>query len=82
GKAWNAAEMRIEYIVVREVYLNLGRIVSILLFLLTVSLFNDEKSIPILLLIVGAGHTFIYLFVRKLQSTSATVAEPSPDPLQ
>ncbi len=82
GKAWNAAEMRIEYIVVREVYLNLGRIVSILLFLLTVKLFNDEKSIPILLLIVGAGHTFIYLFVRKLQSTPATIVDPSPDPLQ
>ncbi|MFK3958435.1 MFS transporter [Guptibacillus hwajinpoensis] len=80
GKAWNAAEMRIEYIVVREVYLNLGRIVSILLFLITVALFDDETSIPILLLIVGAGHSFIYLFVRKLQAPHPP--DPSPDTVQ
>ncbi|MBG9654817.1 MFS transporter [Cytobacillus firmus] len=71
GRGWKAAEMRIEYIVVREIFLNAGRIVSILSFLAAVTFFQEEKSIPILLLIIGAGHSVIYLFVRKIQFQSA-----------
>ncbi|MGM0844235.1 MAG: MFS transporter [Bacillota bacterium] len=66
GKGWKAAEMRIEYIVVREIFLNLGRIVSILAFIFAITFFNEEKSIPILLLILGSGHSLIYLFIRKI----------------
>ncbi len=66
GSGWNAAEMRIEYIVVREIFLNIGRIVSVVAFIIAVTFFNQEESIPILLLILGAGHTLIYLFVRKV----------------
>ncbi|MEC1522962.1 MFS transporter [Neobacillus niacini] len=71
GSAWKAAEMRIEYIVVREIYINLGRIVSILSFLAAVTWFNEKESIPILLLFLGAGHTLIYLFVRRVQLPTA-----------
>jgi MFS transporter, YQGE family, putative transporter len=71
GRGWKAAEMRIEYIVVREIFLNAGRIVSIISFLAAVTFFHEEKSIPILLLIIGAGHSVIYLFVRKIQFQSA-----------
>ncbi|MGM0751476.1 MAG: MFS transporter [Bacillota bacterium] len=67
GTGWNAAEMRIEYIVVREIFLNLGRIVSVLSFIIAVTFFNQEESIPILLLMLGAGHTLIYFFVRKVE---------------
>ncbi|QOR65540.1 MFS transporter [Cytobacillus suaedae] len=67
GKGWNAAKMRIEYIVVRELFLNSGRIVSILLFLIAVSFFDEKKSIPVLLAIIGAGHAVIYLFIRKVK---------------
>ncbi|MCA1039112.1 MFS transporter [Bacillus infantis] len=67
GTGWRAAEMRIEYIVVREVFLNMGRVVSILCFLGAVTFFSEEKSIPILLLFVGAGHSVIYFFYRKIQ---------------
>ena len=66
GTGWKAAEMRIEYIVVREIFLNLGRIVSILSFLAAITWFKEEKSIPILLLILGAGHTCIYLFIKRV----------------
>ncbi|TYR75511.1 MFS transporter [Rossellomorea vietnamensis] len=66
GKGWKAAEMRIEYIVVREIFLNLGRIVSILAFIFAITFFNEDKSIPILLLILGSGHSLIYLFIRKI----------------
>lgn len=67
GRGWKATEMRIEYIVVRELFLNSGRIISILLFLLTVTIFDEEKGIPMLLLVLGAGHLIIYLFIRKVK---------------
>ncbi|WP_210365946.1 MFS transporter [Bacillus sp. REN3] len=66
GRGWKAAEMRIEYIVVREIFLNLGRIVSIIVFLGAITFFNEEKSIPVILLILGSGHTLIYWFVRQV----------------
>ncbi|MBP3951254.1 MFS transporter [Bacillus sp. YZJH907-2] len=66
GKGWKAAEMRVEYIVVRELFLNMGRISSVLAFLATITFFSEEKGIPILLLVLGAGHTVIYFFVRKV----------------
>ncbi|MCM3566602.1 MFS transporter [Neobacillus mesonae] len=66
GQGWKAAEMRIEYIVVREIFINIGRIVSILAFLAAITLFNEEKSIPILLLVLGAGHTLIYFFMKRV----------------
>lgn len=65
GTAWNAAEMRIEYIVVREIFIHLGRIVSILGFIAAVTLFNPEESLPIFLLIIGAGHLCIYFIIRR-----------------
>ena len=71
GSGWKAAEMRIEYIVVREIYLNLGRIISILAFLAAVTWFNEEESIPILLFFLGAGHLLIYLFIRRVQIPAA-----------
>lgn len=66
GKAWKAGEMRVEYIVVRELFLNGGRILSILAFLAGVSLFHAEEVIPILLAVFGAGHFMIYFSVRKI----------------
>ncbi|WP_043933891.1 MFS transporter [Bacillus sp. EB01] len=70
GRSRNAAEMRIEYIVVREVFLNIGRIVSILVFLAGITLFDWQESIPILLVILGAGHACIYFFLRKVHLSS------------
>ncbi|KUP05992.1 hypothetical protein Q75_10030 [Bacillus coahuilensis p1.1.43] len=67
GKAWKAAEMRIEYIVVREVFLNGGRIVSILSFLLAITFFSPEQSISYLLIVLGAGHFIIYFFVKNVE---------------
>lgn len=71
GKGWKAAEMRIEYIVVRELFLNIGRIISILLFLATITFFDQEKSIPILLMVIGAGHLVIWFFIRKINFKKA-----------
>ncbi|WLR46255.1 MFS transporter [Halobacillus litoralis] len=68
GKSWNAAEMRIEYIVVREVFLNFGRVLSIVIFLLAITLIPPETGIPYILLIVGGGHFFIYFFVKGIDT--------------
>jgi MFS transporter, YQGE family, putative transporter len=67
GTGWKAAEMRIEYIVVRELFLNLGRIVSVVAFIIAVTYFNQDQSIPVLLMLLGAGHTLIYFFVKKVE---------------
>ncbi|WP_017728334.1 MFS transporter [Halalkalibacterium ligniniphilum] len=75
GKAWRAKEMRIEYIVVRELFLNSGRIVSICAFLVTISFLPEKKGIPLLFLILGAGHTVIYFFVRKIQFSKDRIRE-------
>ncbi len=70
GRAKDAAERRIEYVVVRELFLNLGRAISITAFLFAIYFFNEEISIPVLLLILGSGHTCIYFFIRKIELSS------------
>lgn len=66
GRAWKAKEMRIEYIVVREIFVHFGRFVSIVGFLFAVSYFEPRQSVPIFLLISGLGHTMIYFFIRNI----------------
>lgn len=67
GKGWKAGEMRIEYIVVRELFLNMGRIVSILAFIAAITFYNPAKSIPILLLIIGIGHLAAAFLLTKVK---------------
>lgn len=67
GRAKNAKEWRVEYIVVRELWLNGGRICSIISFLCAVSFFQPEKSLPVLLGILGAGHFLVYFAVRNVK---------------
>lgn len=67
GKARNARKARIEYIVIRELFLNFGRICSILIFLLLVLLLNEELGIPVSLVILGGGYAAIYYYVKDIQ---------------
>ncbi len=69
GKSWKAAEMRIEYIVVKELFLNSGRFVSVSAFIAAILFFDEQKSIPILLLIIGAGHGIAALLLQKVKIT-------------
>lgn len=66
GKAWKAKEFRVEYIVVRELFVNIGRVTSIVLFLLAISVFPEDKIIPTLLAVFGLGHLIIYLFIKDI----------------
>jgi MFS transporter, YQGE family, putative transporter len=75
GKAWKAAELRIEYIVVRELYSNIGRVASIIVFMVGITYFNEEKIIPIMLVIFGTMHLAIYLYVRNIFLTGTKQKE-------
>ncbi|WP_139822844.1 MFS transporter [Tuberibacillus sp. Marseille-P3662] len=77
GKGWKAAEKRIEYIVVRELFYNSGRVISILLFLGMVSIFGDY-SIKYLLMVIGIGHVAVFFFIRHI--TLKKSPDPEPDP--
>ena len=67
GSGWKAAEMRVEYIVVRELYLNTGRALSVLFFLFAISFFDIKTVMPYILVLLGSGHLFIYLFVKNIK---------------
>lgn len=83
GQARNVGIARIEYIVVKEMYLNSGRIISILGFIAAVVFFDEKQSIPILLSIVGVGHLIIYFFVKNIQldENNKTIEETSHKPI-
>ncbi|WP_182199593.1 MFS transporter [Paraliobacillus salinarum] len=66
GKGWKAGEMRIEYIVVREIFLNTGRVISIIIFLIGIQLVNPETSTPIVLLVLGSGHFIVYFLIKDI----------------
>ncbi|MCP3025669.1 MFS transporter [Halobacillus sp. A5] len=67
GKSWNAGEMRIEYIVVREIFLNAGRVLSIVVFLIAIAFIPPETGIPYILLIIGGGYFLIYFLIKDIQ---------------
>jgi len=70
GSAWKAREMRIEYIVIRELYLIAGRISSILFLLLCIYQFGEDKGIPVALTVLGIGHLCIYGWIKKIHIPS------------
>lgn len=72
GESWKAAEMRVEYIVVKEVFLNSGRVVSVLSFIAAIFFFDDQKSIPVLLLIIGTGHGLAALLLQKVKNGASS----------
>ena len=81
GRAKDIVSKRIEYIVVRDVFLNIGRIISIGSFLIAVVFFNEQQSLPILLAIIGAGHSCIYFCVRNIsQPTNKHTPKPVTQP--
>ncbi|CUX94161.1 putative efflux transporter [Bacillus velezensis] len=75
GRARLARKARIEYIVLRELFLNAGRIVSILCFLVIVTLFKEKVGIPAALVLLGAGHPLIYYFIKDIRLDTETSDE-------
>lgn len=64
GQLREIKRLRVEYIVMREVFLNFGRVISILFFLIFIMVFSEEFAIPLTLLIFGTGHFFVYRMIR------------------
>ncbi|GAA0443249.1 MFS transporter [Lentibacillus halophilus] len=75
GKAWKAKELRVEYIVVREVFANIGRVTAIVVFLIAISIFSAETIIPYLLAFFGLGHIVIYMFIKGVHLKTNTKNE-------
>ncbi|WP_019242578.1 MULTISPECIES: MFS transporter [Bacillus] len=73
GRSWKAAEMRVEYIVVKELFLNIGRALSIFIFLICVSFLDIVRIMPYLLIFLGSGHMMIYFYIRKITLDTPTV---------
>src|SRR5699024_5214555 len=70
GVARKAKEFRIEYIVVRELFVNVGRVISISVFILFILFFSAEKIFPWLLAFFGLGQLFIFVFIRNIHLSS------------
>ncbi|EZH67783.1 hypothetical protein DH09_07600 [Bacillaceae bacterium JMAK1] len=66
GKAYKAASMRVEYLVMREWFLNAGRAFSIVGFMVAVHYMGEERGIMFTLLLFGAGHLFLYMAIRPI----------------
>ncbi|PKR78999.1 MFS transporter [Halalkalibacillus sediminis] len=56
GQAHLAKEYRIEYIIMRDVFLNLGRVVSLLLFVSGLLIFGTEQFMIFAVIIFGLGY--------------------------
>lgn len=67
GRNKDSAEHRVEYVVLREVGLNAGRILSSLLFLMAVSISTEPLMINCLLLVVGSAPILSWFFMRSWQ---------------
>ncbi|WP_110111348.1 MFS transporter [Bacillus sp. CGMCC 1.16541] len=81
GRVKDIVQKRIEYIVVRELFLNIGRIVSISSFLIAVTFFDEQRSIPILLSIIGIGHSVIYFCVKRIPQHVGVKEEEGQKPV-
>jgi len=67
GRDQDSAEHRVEYVVFRELGLNAGRILGVLLFIVVVSQSTKPSVINSLLLAVGSMPILSWMFMRKVQ---------------
>ncbi|WP_240468750.1 MFS transporter [Gracilibacillus sp. YIM 98692] len=68
GKSKGAKELRIEYIIIRELFINMGRVAAIVIFIISVLLVDPEFAIPALLLTLGAGNFIAFWFVKQIKA--------------
>ena len=69
GTSSYAKELRIEYVVGLEICVNIGRVFSLIIFIITIMVVQNEVPIPILLGIFSQAYLFIYLFMNKVKLT-------------
>ena len=67
GKSYRARDLRIEYIVLLEVFRSAGGILSILLFILGLQLDSGPKAIPFILCVLSFAYMLIYPTVASIE---------------
>ncbi|MNR23631.1 hypothetical protein D3C85_1406610 [compost metagenome] len=65
GSDDESAKQREEYIVLRELSLNVGRVCGVLLFICVISWSKEPLVINILLLAIGSSTFFSWVFIRN-----------------
>lgn len=66
GRDQESAAHRVEYVVLREVSLNTGRMLGTALFITVISLSQERVHLLVFLLIVGSAPIFSWLFFRPV----------------
>jgi YQGE family putative transporter len=64
-KTPNSKKRRIEGIVVREVYLNIGRVLGVLLLLLTIS--KNANAIPFIIVCLSLSQIVVWYLFNKVK---------------
>lgn len=67
GQSHNAKELRIEYVVTLEIFVNIGRIFSVVIFILCLSFIDHTTAIPYLLVIFSHTYILIFYFMNKVK---------------
>jgi MFS transporter, YQGE family, putative transporter len=80
GESRTSARLRIEYVVARELALNLGRVLSLVMFLWWVSRNHDWGQLRWLLLIIGFVQVFAWWALRHVPSVSMEFGTKSGSP--
>lgn len=65
GKSRQAKDWRIEYVVIFEIFINLGRVLSVCIFIIAYLLFGDT-AIRYLLLVISQSYLVIFYYLRKV----------------
>ncbi|WP_128894864.1 MFS transporter [Longirhabdus pacifica] len=68
GKTQESAQHRVEYVVLRETGLNLGRILGTVLFIIVLAIFGQNNALimTVLILIIGSTPLVAWMFMRNL----------------
>ena len=67
GKSNFAKELRIEYVVTLELFVNLCRCFAVIVFIVFLILFPSLFTIKVLLIVISHSYLFIYYFMKKIQ---------------
>src|SRR5690606_2839808 len=59
-------ELRIEYIVLKEIFLNIGRSLGAIAFIIVVKTWNNANVLRGFLLVIGSAQLWILSFYKKL----------------
>ncbi len=70
GQAKNAKEYRVEYVILRDIILNSGRTISLIVFFAGLFLFQDELWMKYGLILFGAGYLVTSYYIHLITKTN------------